>query len=233
MVFSIIPADDIEKCRSGDNACLPGAITKVIERSQTGHSGLNLPSIDPLHINAISIAQGSQSPVSINLELKHQDMYGLHNLKVSRTKGFEKNPNGQVFEVDAFAKQINLIGDYSIDGRVLVLPIRGHGKSNLTLDDLKINIKFVILSTVKNNNVYVQTSKFKLNFDTSRLHIYFENLFNGDKALSDNMNLFLNENWQDILNELKPSFQDAFSQIINSLINGIFAKVAYSDIYLD
>lgn len=66
-----------------------------------------------------------------------------------------------------------------------------------------------------------------------RLYLTFENLFNGDKALGENMNLFLNENWQDILKELKPGVTDAFAQIFSNIINGIFQKIAYSDIFLN
>lgn len=208
-------------------------MTDVVSRVAKGHPGLNLPAIDPLHVKAINIAQGASSPVSIQLDLMNQDIIGMQNIKVQTVRGFEKIPDGQVFSVNATLKQIKLIGDYKINGRVLVLPITGTGKSNLTLDNLKINIKYTLRSTVKNNKVYVQTTKFRFTFDTERLHMYLENLFNGDKALSDNMNLFLNENWQDIFQELKPSIEDAFSQIVNSLLNSVFAKVPYSDFYLD
>lgn len=229
----ISTASDIQKCRGGDGECLPGVITSVISRVANGHPGLNLPPIDPLHINAINMQSGSNSPVNINLDLMNQDLHGLTNIKVKKVRGFEKNPEGQLFDVDAFVDRVKLIGQYKIDGRVLVLPIQGQGRSNLTLDNLNINIKFTTRSTVKNNNLYIQTTKMRFTFDVSRLYIYLENLFNGDKALSDNMNLFLNENWKDIFQELRPSIQDAFSQIVDSLINSVFAKIPYSDIYLD
>lgn len=184
-------------------------------------------------MNAINIAQGAASPVSIQLDLMDQDIIGLKDIKVQKVRGFEKNPDGQLFDVEATLDQVKLLGNYKINGRVLVLPIQGQGKSNLTLDHLKINIKFTTKSTTKNNNVYVKTQKMRFTFDVDRLWISLENLFNGEKALSDNMNLFLNENWRDIFQELRPSIQDAFSQIVGSLINSVFSKVAYSDIYLD
>jgi Haemolymph juvenile hormone binding protein (JHBP) len=60
-----------------------------------------------------------------------------------------------------------------------------------------------------------------------------DNLFNGDKALGDNMNMFMNENWQDILNELKPAFSEAIGQILENIINNVFSKFAYSEAWLD
>lgn len=60
----------------------------------------------------------------------------------------------------------------------------------------------------------------------------FDNLFNGDKVLSDGTNLFLNENWLDILNELKPVLKKAIAKICNGVVGPIFAKFPYNDLFL-
>ncbi|GAB0088226.1 uncharacterized protein DMENIID0001_026190 [Sergentomyia squamirostris] len=225
--------NDISRCKAADLQCLPRAITEVIRKVPNGHRGLYLLPIDPLHVNEINISQERESPVNINLVLSDTDIIGLRNLEVTRVKGFDKDPTDVLFEAEAKLDQVQLIGQYKIDGRVLILPIQGHGKSNLTLDNLILRLKFKTTPTIKNNKTYIQTKDFHFIFDTTRLYINFENLFNGDKALSDNMNFFLNENWKDILDELKPAINDAFSQIFNTIINTIFSKIAYSDIYLD
>lgn len=38
-----------------------------------------------------------------------------------------------VFEVDALTPYLRLEGDYEMDGKVLLLPIKGKGKCNITL----------------------------------------------------------------------------------------------------
>lgn len=152
-----------------------------------------------------------------------------------------------------------MISQYKIDGKVLILPITGSGGSNLTLgevtrshdllrnsnftinilfsakDNVDIKLKFAPTITEKNGKQYIRlaNNKFKLAFDTSRLYLQLENLFNGNKALGDNMNLFLNENWQIILQELKPAVRETLAQIIGGIINNVFDKVSYSDIFLD
>lgn len=60
-----------------------------------------------------------------------------------------------------------------------------------------------------------------------------ENLYNGDKALGDNTNLFLNENWKDVFPETKESIFDAFSQIMDNVIRQVFAKVPYKELFKD
>lgn len=83
----------------------------------------------------------------------------------------------------------------------------------------------------KKGKKYIQTERFQLDFDTSRLHINLENLFNGDKRLGDNMNQFLNTNWRDILNELKPAITYAVEEILKGIINRIFMKVPYEEVF--
>lgn len=61
----------------------------------------------------------------------------------------------------------------------------------------------------------------------------FDNLFNGrDQALSDGTNAFLNENWSDILNELKPVLKKAIGNIVNGVVSPIFAKFPYETLFL-
>lgn len=122
-------------------------------------------------------------------------------------------------------------GKYKIDGRILVLPIRGDGDADLIFDNADLIVKYKPKVILKNGKQYIQTERFQLDFDTTRLHIKLENLFNGDKALGDNMNQFLNENWRDILNELKPAITFAVEEILKGIINRIFMKIPYSEIF--
>ena len=136
------------------------------------------------------------------------------------------------YEIYSNIPKVLLKGDYKINGKVLVLPIQGEGKSSLGFDGVTIVIKYKPRILKKNGKDFIQTDQFKLDFDTQHMTMSFSNLFNGDKALGDNMNMFLNENWQDILKELKPSITSALEQILETIINRIFAKVPYEELYL-
>lgn len=148
------------------------------------------------------------------------------------SRGFGKDIFNSKYELYAKLPRLSLTGDYTIDGRVLVLPIKGTGKATLNFDNLDIGIKYKPKLVVKNGKEYIQADKFKLQFDTGKFSLHFTNLFNGDKALGDNMNVFLNENWQDILNELRPSITLALEQILEAIINRILGKVPYKELYL-
>lgn len=60
----------------------------------------------------------------------------------------------------------------------------------------------------------------------------FENLFNGDKLLSETTNKFLNDNWMEILTELKPVLTKTIASIYKAIAEPIFSKFAYSDLFL-
>lgn len=60
----------------------------------------------------------------------------------------------------------------------------------------------------------------------------FDHLFNGDKALGEGTNRFLNENWSDILNELKPVLKKAIGRIVSGVVGPIFGKFPYDDLFL-
>lgn len=119
-----------------------------------------------------------------------------------------------------------------MNGKVLLLPINGRGKCKLDFhgwdSDWKIKTKLV----EKNGKQHVAIEESKLAFKASGLTMNFETLFS-DKQLSDTMNVFLNENWEVILNELRPSLSETISQIIVSLVSGTFARIPYKDLFAE
>lgn len=223
---------ELPQCRAGDTKCLPEVITGILSGHPNGHPGLAIPPLEPLRINSIDINQGADSPINIDLHLKNLDLSGISKAVITRVVGFEEDVLNSKFEIYAKLPLLTLEGDYKINGRVLVLPIQGVGKSALNFENFDIGIKYKPKIIVKNGKEYIQTEKFKLEFDTGKFSLHFTNLFNGDKALGDNMNIFLNENWRDILNELKPSITSTLEQILEAIINRIFAKVPYKEMYL-
>ena len=60
-----------------------------------------------------------------------------------------------------------------------------------------------------------------------------QKLYNGDKALGDSTNAFLNENWEEIYNELKQLIFDAFTLIIQNTVNNVFNKIPYKDLFVE
>lgn len=60
----------------------------------------------------------------------------------------------------------------------------------------------------------------------------FEGLFNGDKVLGETTNKFFNENWAEILNELKLVFRDTIGGIMKNIIGSVYAAFPYAEFFV-
>lgn len=65
-----------------------------------------------------------------------------------------------------------------------------------------------------------------------RANVNFTNLFDGQKDLGDNMNLFLNANWQLLLDELNAPISKSFAQVFKDAANSFFEKTPYDNLFL-
>ncbi|XP_047097006.1 protein takeout-like [Schistocerca piceifrons] len=210
--------------------CLTDAFQSAIPELKKGLPAFGVYSIDPLKVTQMLIDQGD-GPVNIKLDFTDQTFTGFGDITV---KDLKVNLDPDNFHIDAKVSipNLDLKGKYQIDGKVLVLPIQGKGNSDLTLKDVICDVVMTGEPVEKSGEKYVNIKDFKINFETSRLYLTFENLFNGDKALGDNMNNFINENWDVILKELKPGISDVLGAIFQDISNRIFSKVPYDKIFL-
>lgn len=83
----------------------------------------------------------------------------------------------------------------------------------------------------KNGETYMEATNLKLLSKPKHIYYHFDNLFNGDKALGDNMNAFLNDNWEPIYKEVQESFQNAFAEIFQKIISDVFSKYPYDKFF--
>lgn len=94
-----------------------------------------------------------------------------------------------------------------------------------------MTIKFTGKKITRNGEDYLELTKLKISLTVTKIHFKFDNLYNGDKVLGDNTNLFLNENWSEVWPEVKESIYEAFGQIFENVIKNIFAKHPYKSFF--
>ncbi|XP_050079367.1 uncharacterized protein LOC126567180 [Anopheles maculipalpis] len=217
------------RCKQEDGNCLLEAITATFQNFHKGVPEIGLVPLDPLRIDKMDIVQGD-GPINIVLNFKKVDLLGFQHAQIKKASGFTSNPTKM--DLNLVVPVASLIGGYRINGKVLILPIQGEGSSNMTMVNCDISLKWTGKLVDKNGKQFYQVDKFKVHFDTSRFYMDFSNLFNGDKALGDNMNVFLNDNWQDILKELKPAISAAFTKIFEAVVTNVFNRVPYNELYL-
>lgn len=82
-----------------------------------------------------------------------------------------------------FIDDIKLMGDYTINGKILILPITGAGKCNLGFGNATFVYDVKWTEFDRNGVTYATLGNDTLNYDVKSASFLFENLFNGDKQL--------------------------------------------------
>lgn len=156
------------------------------------------------------------------------------------------------FQLKGGAKKSGLDADYTIDGRILILPITGSGKAKIDLDNVTFDYTLHYELVKKGDGKeYMSIGKSTLLLEPEVTHFKFENLFNGDKVLGNflsdkitvffvhillptgaEMNKFLNENHKEVAKETNPAFVAITDSIITYILKTILDNVPFDEILL-
>ncbi|EDW98795.1 protein takeout [Drosophila yakuba] len=221
-------------CKYGDGECIMKLCNTLFsENAAEGNPGLNLEQLDPLKVDRMVISQGeSSSPVGITLTFTDNLLYGIKDQRIVKVKGFGRDLTAK-HEVKIVAKTFSLVGPYNIQGKVLILPISGTGQSNMTMVNVRAIVGFSGKPLEKNGETYLDVTDLKITMKPESSHYHFSNLFNGDKALGDNMNVFLNENSEAIYKETAKAIDRSFSKLYLGVVKGVFSKLPYAKLFAD
>nr|CAD7463235.1 unnamed protein product [Timema tahoe] len=99
----------------------------------------------------------------------------------------------------------------------------------------KVNVKYIFKFGIEqraDGKNYTSPEEPRLEFDIGgRAYIHLKNLFNGDKLLGDQMNIFLNENWEILVKEVGPTIGEAIGEAMRQILAGIFDLVPLEDAF--
>ncbi|XP_037827503.1 protein takeout-like [Lucilia sericata] len=82
--------DDPKPCKYEDSECIIEIINSLFKDKLDGDDSINLQSLNPLKANTVNIHQGKESPVSLDLVLKNNLMYGFEKLKAIKSRASAK-----------------------------------------------------------------------------------------------------------------------------------------------
>ncbi|XP_017123800.1 protein takeout [Drosophila elegans] len=223
----------IEKCGAMDEQCLLNGVNYVLRNyAKSGIKELGLIPLDPLHIKKFKIGRNPHSPVNIDLSFREVDLLGLHQAVAKRVSGFTADLD-RTIELVMDVPEIALKGPYIVDGRVLILPITGKGNAEIRLIKTKVHALVKLRRVPKGDHqTFAEVVDIKVEVNPSHVSYHLENLFNGQKDLSENMHALINENWQDIFIELKPGISEAFGLIVKSVLDRIFGKLPLEQLFV-
>ncbi|KAI5715379.1 hypothetical protein M8J77_015125 [Diaphorina citri] len=222
------------QCKRKDpklNECLVEQINKnYIPISDKAFPQYGVPSLDPHALGDIRINQGNQQ-IGLNFSASDVQFYGLRKAVVQKV---DLNPKTREFSLKFFNKRFVQLNKYEAKGKILLFPINGHGMGNITTTDVaaRISFKYDLVTDPKTKVKHVKVRSLEFKARPGKGYLSFENLFNGDKYLSKQINEVINENSAELMPTFQPSVELGLSKAWKKLVDDFFARVPYDDLFL-
>ncbi|CAH0628789.1 unnamed protein product [Chrysodeixis includens] len=220
--------DYIEPCNiKSENftECIKEQIEITLPKFTKGIPEMDVPSIDPVQLSNIEIDGNG-----LNLSFSKAAMHGLSDSKLTELKvELGKNKSAETFSL-AFKGNMSLTAQYVVDGKILILPIKGSGDALVKAQGIEVWIEAKLNHHKDDNGEHFKLATPKYRYTIERTTFDLKNLFNGNKQLAETTLRFANENWQQLMDELSPP---AIKQIVRTLvktINKFFSKVTIDQI---
>lgn len=246
----------IEPCSKRDpkiEECIKNQANNVIPIiAPKGDKTYRIPSADPLIINQLEFSPGQvrvqakdvkfddlavkRPPSSITLNIVAKDLVvrGLKNSRVVNLK-FNYNDPNQHYDIEMEIPRTEVKGKYKANGKILLLPITGDGDCYINITNAHAFFSFDNKLTKRKDGLHYATPvnpQLRINVKGD-MKTHLTNLFSGNKLLADNMNQFLNDNWQDVFREIGPTIADAIEQVIMHLLTNMFDQVPFEHAFAD
>lgn len=83
----------------------------------------------------------------------------------------------------------------------------------------------------KRGKEHFKVIKDRSTLSVSTIQVEFENLFKGNKAISDNTNKLINENTEILYTEIKPIIERTIIDLVTGVINFVNGRYSIDDLY--
>lgn len=216
----------IKPCAKSDpnfKACTLKSARDTIPHVMKGDRKYKVPVLDPLKLDRLEVDDG-HGPLGLAFIAQDVTILGVKDTQINDV---DINLRDKHVTYDIFFPRLEMQTKYNISGRILVLPVVGSGDGNITLMNLHLKYDYNFTLEMRDGEEYFIPGANKLNFNTTRLYVYLDNLFNGDKLLGDSTNKSLDENWEELLKSVGPIVAEAMGEVMKTILTNIFELVPY------
>ncbi|XP_016996692.1 protein takeout [Drosophila takahashii] len=208
------------------NTCARESYEALRPKLMEGIPELYIPSMEPLIVPQVKMDQDSGA-IYLHSVYRNVKVTGISKHTVNELR---LEPSKLKFIVSLTFPKLHLESDYSIKGKIMMMPLLGDGHCKVDLVNITMRTELIGQEYKKNGANYLKINNVKVKYELSDVHIHLDNLFNGDKALGDRMNEFLNENWKALAEEVRPLMTKALVDILRASVDKLFASFSYDDL---
>ncbi|KAK7864180.1 hypothetical protein R5R35_004094 [Gryllus longicercus] len=223
-------SDYFTLCHRGESD-FPGCVKRAIEEATPkiikGIPELRLPPFDPLTLQQLELQEGHGS-LRFVMRFKNASITGFTDLQLHSVQASD---DLSTWRFNASVPHLHVVGQYEMEGRLLALPIQGHGDGTMDFYNVSIIHEITLKNVTRKGKIYNHVDTKKWTVDTMFAKAHFTNLFNGDKTLGDATNNFLNENWREAFQTYKHLPEEAFGQIFLEIENGFFDQFPLEELF--
>ncbi|GJQ86330.1 hypothetical protein Trydic_g9026 [Trypoxylus dichotomus] len=224
-VYSLELPTYIRQCSLSDpelNKCSLESAINAVPHLIKGDKDYGIPAVQPL-----TLAKGKFGGDELTIDVLKVTGDAFKDVKVHDVQ-FDYEAKQMGF--DATIDKFTLSGRYSITNGVIgEYRTHGNGDFNITLVGNTLNFQTEINMYQKGKESYVRITDSNLRLDTETAHFFFENLqARGDPI---DMNEYINENWELLFEEIKPSLEEYLMKYVRYVVDGITNNVPFNKIY--
>lgn len=131
------------------NKCVLTQLQALTPYLAKGVPSLKLPALDPLFLPSLTIDRNLES-LKIKANMSQIRVYGGTNYIVQDLKA---NPNDLTISIKARMPHMYVVGDYDVQGRLLLLPLNGAGNFKGNFTDTEAQVNAQAKETIDKNGV--------------------------------------------------------------------------------
>ncbi|XP_055850550.1 protein takeout [Episyrphus balteatus] len=225
---ALLPAN-FRICRRSDpnlNGCIKNCVEDLRDRMPVGIPQLHIPPLEPLLVPEVKLDQDSGA-VYLHSTYKDIEIRGLSQFDVENVIANIKN---NTLTMQLRFPKINLKANYSLRGKIMMMPLLGEGICMANLSDVQVLANVVGSRYLRKGNEHLKIDDVKIRYNIGDTKIHLDNLFNGDNTLGEKMNDFLNENWRSVSEEMRPIMEDAMAEVLRQTTEKLFQIYTYDQL---
>jgi hypothetical protein len=207
--------------------CIRESVEILKPRLKSGIPEINVPSLEPLRIDEIAIFRG-EPPSNLKAFLRNIDVHGASDFQITKLKlNIDKN----TYRLGVRFPKMTMVGDYDIDARLLVVPIKGSGKFTADITDIDGQgvLKAEIIQHTGHRQLNFTSFDFAIKIGDYNIHL--DNLFNGDEVLSKAASEILHENKGELIQGALPFIQRKAAEILLEAARKITDDLDYDKVF--
>ncbi|VEN40100.1 unnamed protein product [Callosobruchus maculatus] len=218
----------IEVCHRNDpqiNSCLQRNTEIIRPRLKNGIPEMHIPSFNPLVISQATLNGGDNFEATFkNIRIYGADNFVLDKFEVTMKEKFR-------FEIDIHFDRLRILSDYKINGRLLVLQLNGEGPADGNYTNVKAHLTTDGEHYQKNGKDHVRFEDKKIDLSIGKSQLYFDHILGDNDELNVQTNRIINENSQDLIKELTPVLTKVIGEFVFGIVNRIFERYSYDDLF--